>query len=429
MAEKLEDLHLADLHARAAELGVPRYRMLRRDQLVAEITERDGDAVAEPEEAPEPEERAERGREAKPERERLEDAETEDVVGVLEVTPQRYGFLRFGALEAEPDDVYVSASQIRRCELRSGDEVGGPARAPRRGERHRALVHVDRVNGGDPPTEERPAFDDLTAVLPKRRVDLGESSDVLARAVDLLTPLALGQRVLVRAAPRSGRTTLLRALAGAIAAQEGLELIVLLIDERPEEATAWREALPGSEIVSATADLPPEDQVRVADLALERSRRLAESGRDASLVVDSLSRLAVASSSAGGRGRASDVAEVKSLFGSGRELSEDSAGSLTVIATVVEGAEDDGAAERAVVPTESSLIALDPDLAAAGVFPALRVADSRVSNEDELRDADELDAIRRLRSLLADLDPVEAAKLLRERIEGTSSNAELLKSL
>jgi transcription termination factor Rho len=429
MAEKLKDLHIADLHARAAELGVPRYRMLRRDELVAEIIERDGDVAAEPEEAPEPKERPARRREAKPERERLEDAETEDVEGVLEVTPQRYGFLRFGGLEAQTDDVYVSASQIRRCELRSGDEVAGPARAPRRGERHRALVHVDRVNGGEPPTEERPAFDDLTPVLPKRRVSLAESSDVLARAVDLLTPLALGQRVLVKAAPRSGRTTLLRALAGAIAAQEGLELIVLLIDERPEEATAWREALPESEVVSATADLPPEDQVRVAELALERARRLAESGRDACLVVDSLSRLAVASSSVGGRGRASDVAEVKSIFGSGRELSEDSAGSLTVIATVVEGAEDDGAAERAVVTTESALIVLDPDLAAAGVFPALRVADSRVSNEDQLRDADELDAIRRLRSLLADLDPAEAAKLLRERIEGSASNAELLKSV
>ena len=427
MAERLKELHLADLHARAAELAVPRYRMLRRDELVAEITERGGDAGAEPEEAPEPKEPPERRREAKPERERLEDTETEDVVGVLEVTPQRYGFLRFGGLEAQPDDVYVSASQIRRCELRSGDEVGGPARAPRRGERHRALVHVDRVNGGEPPTEERRAFEDLTPVLPKRRVALGESPDVLARAVDLLTPLALGQRVLVTAAPRSGRTTLLRALAAALAAQEGLELIVLLIDERPEEATAWREALPDSEVVSATAELRPEDQVRVAELALERARRLAESGTDTCLVVDSLSRLAVASSSAGGRG--SDVAEVKSLFGSGRELSEDSAGSLTVIATVVDGAEDDGAAERAVVTTESSLIALDPELAAAGVFPALRVSDSRVSNEDELRDANELDAIRRLRSLLADLDPAEAAKLVRERIEGSASNAELLSSL
>jgi transcription termination factor Rho len=415
MAEKLEELHLADLHERAAKLGIPGYRRLRRERLITEIQGRDGESP----EAAGPE----------PEREPVEEAETTDVVGVLEVTPQRYGFLRFCGLEAQPDDVYVSASQIRRCELRAGDRVAGPARAPRRGERHRALVHVDRVNGGEPPTEGRPAFESLTPVLPARRLPLGDGSDVLTRAVDLLTPLALGQRVLVMAAPRSGRTTLLRHLARAIEGREGTELIVLLIDERPEEATAWREALPRSEVATATADLAPDDQVRVAELTLERARRLAESGRDVVLVVDSLSRLAVASASAGGRGRGSDVAEVKALFGSARELAEDGAGSLTVIATVVEGAEDDGAAERAVVTTESSLITLDAGLAAAGVFPALRAGECRISNEDELRDPDELAAIRRLRSLLADLDPAEAANLLRERIEGSASNAELLRAL
>src|SRR3954453_23954658 len=197
MGEKPADVHLADLPAPAAELGVPPSRLLRRDDLVAAVSERGGDAdVTEPEaDDPEARERdAKPEREAEPEGERLEEAETEDVVGVLEVTPQRFGFLRFGGLEAQSDDVYVSASQIRRCELRSGDEVGGPARAPRRGERHRALVHVDRVNGGEPPTEERSAFEDLTPVLPKRRVALGESPDLLTRAVDLLTPLALGQR-------------------------------------------------------------------------------------------------------------------------------------------------------------------------------------------------------------------------------------------
>jgi transcription termination factor Rho len=415
MAEKLEELHLADLHARAAELGVPGYRLLRRDRLVAQIRERDGEGPASEEPAPE--------------RERLEEAETEEVTGVLEVTPQRYGFLRFDDLEAEDDDVYVSASQIRRCELRSGDQVTGPARAPRRGERHRALVHVDRVNGGEPPTAERPGFEDLTPVLPKRRMPLGESEDVLTRAVDLLAPLVLGQRVLVMSAPRSGRTTLLRALARALQAQEGLELIVLLIDERPEEVTAWGEAVPDAQVASATADLAPDEQVRVATLALERGRRLAESGRDVVLIVDSLSRLAVAASSASGGSPAGEVTEVKRVFGSGRELSEEGSGSMTVIATVVEGAEDGGAAERAVVTTESSLIRLDPALAAAGVFPAIRAGETRVSNEDEIRDPDELAAIRRLRSLLGDLDPAEAAALLRERIEGSASNPELLQSL
>jgi transcription termination factor Rho len=426
MAEKLAELHLADLHELAAELGVPRYRLLRRERLVDEVKARLGTgepAVAsepERERAPQPEQKPRREPEPDREREPLDETGTEEVVGALEITPQRYGFLRLRGLESRPDDVYISASQVRRCELRPGDQVSGPARAPRRGERHRALVHVDRVNDGEP-LSDRLEFEKLTPILAKRRVALDhDPSDVLTRAVDLLTPLALGQRVLVMAAARSGRTALLRGLARAIDAAEGLELIVLLIDERPEEATAWREALPGAEIATATADLAPAEQVRLAELALERARRRAESGADAVLIVDSLSRLAVASGKA---------AEVKHLFGSGRELAEEGAGSLTVIATVVADAEDDGVAERAVVTTESSLIRLDPELAAAGVFPALVAGECRVSNEEELREPEELAAARRLRSLLADLPPAEAANLIRERIEGSRTNAELLASL
>ena len=436
MAEKLAELHLAALHELAAELGVPRFRLLRREQLVDEVKARLGagepvaaePVAAEPEPEPEPGPEPEPRREAEPEpeperepeREPLEEVATEEVAGALEITPQRYGFLRLRGLEAQPDDVYISASQVRRCELRPGDQVSGPARAPRRGERHRALVHVDRVNGGEP-LSDRLEFEQLTPILPKRRLALDhDPSDVLTRAVDLLTPLALGQRVLVLSAPRSGRTTLLRGLARAVDAAEGPELIVLLIDERPEEATAWREALPEVEIAIATAELAPAEQVRLAELALERARRRAESGADVVLIVDSLSRLAVASGKA---------AEVKRLFGSGRDLAEEEAGSLTVIATVVAGAEDDGVAERAVMTTESSLIRLDPELAAAGVFPALRAGECRVSNEEELREPEELAAARRLRSLLADLAPVEAANLVRERIQGSRTNAELLAAL
>jgi transcription termination factor Rho len=425
VAETLDELHLADLHALAARLGVPRFRLLRREELVSEIEARNGGgevAAAEPEVAPEPEleREPERGPEAERERERPAEPAAEAVSGVLEITSQGYGFLRLHGLDPGPDDVYVSASQVRRLELRAGDEVAGPARSPRRGERHRALVHVDQVNGAEP-VAERPEFERLTPIVPTRRVPLDhDPGDVLTRAVDLLAPLAVGQRVLITAAPRSGRTMLLRGLASAIGAVEGCEMIVLLIDERPEEATAWRAALPDAEIASATAELAPEEQVRAAELALERARRHAEAGRDAVLIVDSLSRLAVA---------ADRVIEAKRLFGSGRELAEDGAGSVTVIATVVAGADDGGAAERAVMTTESSLIALDPELAAAGVIPALRAGDCRVSNEDELRGPDELSAVRRLRSLLASVDPPAAADLLRERIEGAPTNRELLQSL
>jgi transcription termination factor Rho len=426
MAEKLAELHLADLHALAEELGVSQFRLLRREELVGAIEARRGDlgeqASGEPaEQRAEVEGEEEAKAEPERRREQLEAEDTEEVEGVLEVTPQRYGFLRVRGLEVDPDDVYVSASQIRRCELRTGDRVGGPARPARRGERHRALVHVDRVNGSEPQSVDHPEFERLTPIVPSRRLALdADPSDVLTRAVDLLTPVALGQRVLIEAAPRSGRTTLLRGLARAIAAAGDVDVVVLLIDERPEEATAWRREVAGAEIASATADLAPAEQVRLAELALGRVRRRAEEGRDAVLIVDSLSRLAVASG---------DAAEVKRLFGSGRELAEEGAGSATVIATVVDGAEDEGAAERAVATTESSLIKLDPSLAAAGIFPALRAGECRVSNEDELRGPDELAAVRRLRSLLADLDPAEAANLIRERIESSPTNAELLESL
>jgi transcription termination factor Rho len=424
--------HLADLHARAAELGVARYRLMRRADLERAIEDaRSGDAGPGRERSRRdrpPRDRRGGGRQ----RERLRDtgagtrgdrrqeAEAdgvgEEVTGVLEVTPQRFGFLRLSGLDEGPDDVYISASQVRRCELRPGDEVTGPARPPRRGERHRALVHVDRVNGAEPQAE-RPRFDDLTPVVARRRIPLDGDGSVLVRAVDLLAPLALGQRILVEAAPRSGRTTLLREIAGALSGVASTQVIVLLVDERPEELTAWREALPGAEIAAAGADLAPAEQVAVAKLALERTRRRAEAGADAVLIVDSLSRLAVA---------ADDVALVKRLFGSGRDLAEEQAGSVTVVATVLEGAEDDGAAERAVVTTENSLIALDVDLAARGVSPALAPGRCRASNEDDLREPSELEAARRLRSLLADLPAEEAAGLLRERIEGTATNAELL---
>lgn len=427
--QDLSRLHLADLHARAAELGIEGYRLLRRDDLAAAI-EGGSPAAAEPgktdtgelpvtgapigEEGEAPVERDVEGPGGREDQEAIV-----EVTGVLELTRQRFGFLRLTGLHPDPEDVYISASQVRRCELRSGDEVVGPAREPRPGERHRALVHVDRVNGAEPLAEARPEFDALAPRLAERRLPLdSDPKAILARAVDLLAPLALGHRMLVRAAARSGRTALLREIAAAVTAAGGPRLIVLLVDERPEEAAAWREAVPDAEFAIATADLAPRDQVHVAELALERGRRLAEAADDAVLICDSLSRLAFA----GG-----DVAEVKRLFGSGRNLA--GGGSLTVVATVVADAHDEGEAERAVATTESSMVTLDPDLAAAGVVPAIRPAECRVSNEEQLRDATELEAVRRLRALLADLDPAEGARLLRERIEAAASNAELLRAI
>ena len=477
MAEKtLEDRHLAELHALAAKLDVPTFRKLGREDLVAAIRKQGGDdvdSIASEASASKPAEsrssetgrgrarssdsdssskgtrgrrgrgrsrgaggdkQPSRGRDSEPRDsgsdEGVGDEETEPVEGILDVMPRRYGFLRLSGLESADGDVYISASQIRRCELVSGDRVAGPARKPRRGERHPALVHVDTVNGVAPETE-RGKFEDLTPVPPTRRVDLSSPSsgstdaDILLRAVDLLSPLALGQRVLVQASARSGRTTLLRGLAKVLAekgagSDSSIVTIVALIDERPEEATRWREEVEGAELSIATAEMRPGEQVASVELALARAKRTVESGTDVVLIVDSLSRLAVAQKDAG---------PAKALFGSGRETSEAGAGSLTVIATFLEDGEDDDGPLRAVQTTESAVIRLDPELAAAGVVPALDHAATRCAGEAELRSAEELASIRSLRERLAGREAADAARELADLIKGSADNAELLRDL
>jgi transcription termination factor Rho len=453
-AQNPSESHLADLHARAAELGVPRFRMLTRAELIDAIVERaeegEGETAAAPaerprrrrrrsrsgerraggrderagtdedeEDAPEAEETApaEDGEEKEDgsEDESRDEEDLEEVGGVLDRMPQGYGFLRLEGLEAAEGDVYVSASQIRRCELRPGDEVAGPARPPRRGERHRALVRVSEVNGR-PAESERVQFEDLTAVPPHRRLPLGDSSEPLARAVDLLAPLAFGQRVLILAEPRSGRTTLLRAIASALGGTDA-RLRVLLADEKPEEVTKWGRELPDAEIVAAPADQEPHEQVRAAELAVGHAKRRAEAGEDVVVIVDSLSRLAL-----GYR----DPNRVKRLFGAGRELAEEGSGSLTIIATVLGSDERGEEVRSALETTENALISLDSALADQGIFPSIDVAATRVSGEDELRAAEELEAARKLRAEVSEMDPADAAKALAERIEGSASNSELL---
>ncbi len=420
---------------------MPRYRLLPRDELIEEIESRDGDGrrgfagrdeavdaglerahrqPETPKEVGAPADAAEGDAgddEAGGGEEAPSDAEV--VTGVLDRMPQGYGFLRLSGLQEAEGDVYVSASQIRRCELRPGDEVSGPARAPRRGERHRALVRVESVNGQSP-EEDRRHFEDLTPAPPRRRIFAADAElDPMVRAVDLLGPLAFGQRVLVLAQPRSGRTTLLRALGSAIAETDA-RLCVLLADERPEEVPAWESALPQAEIFAATADEEPREQVREAELAMGHAKRLAEAGGDVVVLVDSLSRLAL-----GYR----DPGRVKRIFGVGRELGEDGSGSLTVIATVLESDDRGSEVREAVETTENLLLRLDADLATKGIFPPLVPADARAAGEEALRDPEELERARRLRIELAGMEPEEGARALVDQIAATSSNAELLSRL
>lgn len=454
MPSALDDTHLSDLHALAAKLGVERYRLLPREELAAAILERDPDAAAALPEKPEKAEPAP-SRERRPEGSRAgrdrgrggrrsrgdergrgrERSDTDDegddepdepgepVTGILDITPRGHGFIRLSGLEGTEEDVYVSPSQIRRCEMRRGDEVSGPARPPRRGERYPALVHVDKLNGVEP-GDATSRLAEATPVHPSRRIDLKPGPDtsaedaILLRSLDLLWPLAHGQRVLIDAVPGSGRTTLLRALARSLAARDDLELVVLLIDERPEEAEAWREAAPDAELAIATGDMRTGEQLRLVELAFGRATRRAEAGTDVVLLVDSLSRVAAA---------ADDPGRVKPIFGAGRQTSDESLGALTVVATVLRGDDESGVAS-ALETTESSLIVLDADLAAAGLYPAIDIPASRISGEEELREGDELTAARALRSELGSMSSADASAALRERLERSADNAALLGS-
>jgi transcription termination factor Rho len=445
----LSDLTLADLHARARDLGVSGYRKLTRPELEAAIEAGRGGGKPKSGERSASSrqqggrrggrggrgrgrgggggrggsgersrgQRREGGAERERSREPEEEVETKEVTGILDRMPQGYGFLRLSGLNAAEGDVYVSASQIKRCELRPGDEVAGPAREPRRGEQHRALVRVASVNGQEP-EGERSEFEDLKPVPPSRRLLADDAeAPVLLRAHDLLAPLAFGQRVLVLAEPRSGRTSLLREIGEAVTGTDA-KLVILLADEKPEEVTAWERALPDAEIVAAPADQEPREQVRAAELGIGQAKRRAEAGEDIVFLIDSLSRLAL-----GYR----DPARVKRIFGAGRDLGEDG-GSLTVIATVLTDDDTGEAVKKALETTENAMVRLSAELAAAGVTPPLVAAETRVSGEEELRSPEELEKVRALRSELAEMNPADAARALGERLEGSKSNAELLKS-
>jgi transcription termination factor Rho len=424
-----ESRTLAELHELAAKAGIEGFRRKRREELVEELDAAtagssgggsgDGEGGGSGREPRSRRRRSRGGRDRSRrqsggdrERDRDEDGEEHEgdhlseAKGILDIQPRGSGLIRGEGL---PDaGIYVSPAQIRRCELRSGDEVAGPVRPARRGERRPSLVRVETVNG-EPPTDERgTAFEGLTPVAPNRRIPLASGDDyVLARAADLLAPLAFGQRVLVEAEPRSGRTTLLKQLASAIAAgsEDSPEVTVLLVDERPEEVTAWKREVEGAVVEAAPADLGAHEQVRVAERVLAKVRRQAESGGDVVLIVDSLTRLGTAYGEAG---------SIKPFFGTGRELEEDSAGSVTVVATVLSGAPGDEAVLSAVRTTENASIALDAALAAAGVVPAINAAGCAISGQESLLSEEEVDSLRKLRAELAGLQPEAAAARLAE---------------
>jgi len=361
--------------------------------------------------------------------------------GVLEVLPDGYGFLRspdFNYLTGK-DDVYVSPSQIRRFDLHTGDTISGQTRAPKEGEKYFALTKVDSVNFEAPDhTRKRVFYENLTPLYPDRRLNLETTGDnVSGRVMDLVTPLGMGQRGLIVAAPRTGKTMLLHSLAHSIAKNHpDVFLIVLLIDERPEEVTDMQRSVKG-EVIASTFDEPAQRHVQVAEMVIERAKRLVEYKKDVVILLDSITRLARAYNTivpTSGRVLSGGVdsnalQRPKRFFGAARNI--EGGGSLTIVATALvdTGSRMDDVIFEEFKGTGNSEIHLDRKLADRRVFPAIDIVKSGTRKEELLIPKADLNRVYTLRKVLTSLSPVEAMELMLGRMAKSKDNADFLASM
>jgi transcription termination factor Rho len=361
--------------------------------------------------------------------------------GVLETLPDGYGFLR--APESNylpgPDDIYVSPSQIRRFDLRTGDTVSGQVRPPKDGERYFALIKVEAINFEPPEAaKDKVLFDNLTPLYPSERLRLETVPENLtARVLDMMTPLGKGQRGLIVAAPRTGKTMILQNIANSVAANHPeVALIVLLIDERPEEVTDMVRSVRG-EVVSSTFDEPATRHVQVAEMVIEKAKRLVEHKRDVVILLDSITRLARAYNAIvppsgkvlSGGVDANALQRPKRFFGAARNIED--GGSLTIIATalVETGSRMDDVIFEEFKGTGNSEIVLDRKMSDKRIFPAIDMNRSGTRKEELLLSKEELNRVWILRKVLNPLSPVEAMELMLERLAKTKANREFLDSM
>lgn len=404
---QLDAMTLLDLYKLARSLNVENFRSYRKGELIWEIlrarTHKDGFIFAE---------------------------------GLLDVIGD-YGFLRPTDFQRSREDVYVSASQIRRFDLRAGDKVSGQARPPKDGERYFALLRVEAVNGMSPEkASERPDFNGLTPIFPQSRFYLETTREELAtRLVDIISPIGKGQRGLIVAPPKAGKTVLLKKLANAIAVNSPeTHLMVLLIDERPEEVTDMQRSV-RAEVASSTFDEPPEDHIRVAEMVLERAKRIVEMGRDVVIFLDSITRLARAynltlpasgRTLSGGMDPAA-LHKPKRFFGAARKVEE--GGSLTILATALvdTGSRMDDVIYEEFKGTGNMELHLDRKLAERRTFPAVDIKRSGTRREDLLLTPEELEVVWMVRKATHNLKDVEATELLLQNLRRTKSNAEFFR--
>jgi len=362
--------------------------------------------------------------------------------GVLEILPEGYGFLRsqdwnyfYG-----PDDIYVSPSQIKRFDLRTGDTIRGRVRPPKEGERYLALLKVEEVNFEDPEVaKHKILFDNLTPLFPDKHIKLeNKSGDVSMRIIDLVAPIGKGQRGLIVAPPRTGKTVLLQKIANSITENHPeVLLIILLIDERPEEVTDMERSTTNSEVISSTFDEPADRHVQVADMVIEKARRLVEHKRDVVILLDSITRLARAHNvvvphsgkilSGGVDAHALD--KPKRFFGAARNIEE--GGSLTIIATALieTGSRMDEVIFEEFKGTGNMELVLDRALSNKRIFPSIELNKSGTRREDLLLPPDVLNRVWILRKYLNDMSAAEAMDFLISKLKDTKTNRDFLDSM
>ena len=364
------------------------------------------------------------------------------VTGVLEIMPDGYGFLRSSDYDYlnSPDDVYVSQSQIKLFGLKAGDVVKGGVRPPKEGEKYFPLIKVEQINGRDPSfVRDRVIFDYLTPLFPYEKIKLTghPQENMSTRVMDLFSPIGKGQRGLIVAQPKTGKTVLLKDVANAIAFNHPeIYLIILLIDERPEEVTDMKRSVKG-EVVASTFDEPAERHVKIANIVLEKAKRLVECGHDVCILLDSITRLArayntVAPSSGkvlSGGVEANALEKPKRFFGAARKI--ENGGSLSIIATALvdTGSKMDEVIFEEFKGTGNMELQLDRKISNRRIYPAIDILSSGTRREDLLHDKDILQRMWILRRHLADMNPVEAMEFVKDRIEKSRNNEEFLISM